>query len=187
MGIALLPWERLPAWLLGPLMTALGVFLLFDAEPYSWRQLEAILFSVAGIGVFVYGLKKLRAIKAPDAEITKNQASDRIPFPENMPGDFYVEEGCCTSCGMPSTVAPELFAYAPDGHCYVCKQPSNAIEDQQMIDAFEVQDIGCIRYKGKNRVIQVKLITSGEGDQCDALNQVLQALNAKVKADRWGK
>lgn len=90
-------------------------------------------------------------------------ANGRVPFAENVLGDFYVEDGCCTSCGMPSTVAPGLFSYALDGHCYVSKQPSSAIEIRQMIEAFEVQDIGCIRYKGKNRVIQIKLVASGEG------------------------
>lgn len=42
------------------------------------------------------------------------------------------------------------------------KQPLNAIEVRKMIEAFEVQDIGRIRYKGTNRVIQIKLIASGE-------------------------
>lgn len=111
-------------------------------------------------------------------------ANGRVPFAENVLGDFYVEDGCCTSCGMPSTVAPGLFSYALDGHCYVSKQPSSAIEIRQMIEAFEVQDIGCIRYKGKNRVIQIKLVASGEGDQCDGLDQDLKALNEEVKLDR---
>ena len=103
----------------------------------------------------------------------------------NVHGDFYVEDGCCTSCDMPSTVAPELFSYAPDGHCYVSKQPSSAVEVRQMIKAFEVQDIGCIRYKGKNRLIQIKLVASGEGDQCDRLDQDLKVLINEVKRDRW--
>lgn len=119
--------------------------------------------------------------------LAEHEGAERVPFAENVRGDFYVEDGCCTSCGMPSTVAPELFSYAPDGHCFVSKQPSNAIEARKMIEAFEVQDIGCIRYKGTNRVIQIKLIASGEGDQCDGLQQDLKALNEEVKADRWGQ
>lgn len=112
--------------------------------------------------------------------------SERIPFPLNVPGDFYVEDGCCTSCGMPASEAPELFACAPDGHCYVRKQPSSAKEMWQMIGAFTVQDIGCIRYKGKNRVVQIRLIGAGEGDQCDDLPRDLNSLNDEVKADRSG-
>lgn len=55
-----------------------------------------------------------------------------------------------------------------------------------MIQAFEVQDIGCIRYKGANRVIKIKLIAIGEGDQCDQLEPDLQALNQEVQTDRLG-
>lgn len=118
--------------------------------------------------------------------LNRKDRPGRIPFTENVSGDFYVEDGCCTSCGMPSTVAPELFSYAESGHCYVRKQPSDATELRKMIDAFEVQDIGCIRYKGTNRVIQIQLIVSGEGDQCDALDHDLKVLNDDVKADRRG-
>lgn len=66
MGLAFLPWEKLPAWLLGALMIAFGVFLLFHTEPYSLRQLEAGSFVVIGIGVFFYGVKKLRAKPVTD-------------------------------------------------------------------------------------------------------------------------
>ncbi|MDN2709853.1 hypothetical protein O0880_10550 [Janthinobacterium sp. SUN118] len=55
-----------------------------------------------------------------------------------------------------------------------------------MIQAFEVQDIGCIRYKGSNRVIKIKLVALGEGDQCDQLDPDLQALDQEIKADRCG-
>lgn len=55
-----------------------------------------------------------------------------------------------------------------------------------MIQAIEVQDIGCIRYKGANRVIKIKLIALGEGDQCDQLDRDLQALNQEVQTDRCG-
>lgn len=55
-----------------------------------------------------------------------------------------------------------------------------------MMQAFEVQDIGCIRYKGSNRVIKIKLIAMGEGDQCDQLEGDLQALNQEVRTDRCG-
>lgn len=122
--------------------------------------------------------------KAPKS--FENGGAGRVAFAENVVGDFYVEDGCCTSCGMPSTVAPELFSYAADGHCFVSKQPTNAIEVRKMIIAFEVQDIGCIRYRGTERAIQLKLIASGEGDQCDRLDHDLQTLNEEVKADRRG-
>jgi hypothetical protein len=68
----------------------------------------------------------------------------------------------------------------------VSQQPTNAIEVRNMIEAFEVQDIGCIRYKGKNRVVQIKLVALGEGDQCDELDQELKNLNEEVKAADGG-
>ena len=112
--------------------------------------------------------------------------AERIPFPENAPGDFYVEDGCCLSCSMPTTEAPDLFAYAAVGHCFVRRQPSSAKEMHQMIQAFAVQDVACIRYKGKNRVVQIRLIGTGEGDQCDHLPADLKSLNDEFKADRHG-
>ena len=55
-----------------------------------------------------------------------------------------------------------------------------------MIGAFTVQDVGCIRDKGTNRVVQIRLIGTGEGDQCDHLPSDLDTLNDEVKADRSG-
>jgi hypothetical protein len=110
----------------------------------------------------------------------------RKPYPKNVSGDFYVEDGCCTSCGMPFTVAENLFSQESDGHCYVSKQPSDAQEMHQMIQALVVQDMGCIRYKGSNRVIQIKLVASGEGAQCDHLHPDLLNLSKEVEADRSG-
>ncbi|WP_348009467.1 hypothetical protein [Roseateles sp.] len=77
-----------------------------------------------------------------------------------------------------------MFAYTADGHCYVSKQPSNAAEMHRMIQAFEVQDVGCIRYKGSNRVVQIKLVACGEAEQCDQLDGDLVALSKEVAADR---
>jgi drug/metabolite transporter (DMT)-like permease len=59
MGLAFLPWERLPSWLLGPLVAAVGVFLILNAEPFSWRQLEAVAFIVIGVAMAIRGVKKL--------------------------------------------------------------------------------------------------------------------------------
>lgn len=48
-------------------MAALGVFLVRHAEPFTWIQLEAVLFIVIGIGMFIHGVKKLRAEPVDDA------------------------------------------------------------------------------------------------------------------------
>jgi hypothetical protein len=66
----------------------------------------------------------------------------------NIPSDFYVEDGCCTSCDGPRQEAPDLFAYDANGHCYVCKQPETANEHLRMANAMTVQELGCTRYKG---------------------------------------
>ena len=74
------------------------------------------------------------------------------PHRKNVKGDFYVEDGCCTACDLPSEEAPELFKYE-DMHCYICKQPSTDIEVVKILNAMEIQDLDCIQYKGKNKEI----------------------------------
>ena len=90
---------------------------------------------------------------------------------ENVPGDFYVEDGCCLTCAVPFTVAPDLFAWTKKGNeqCIVCKQPSTPEELDRMLLAFEVADMGCIRYKGIQRTVQMRLVEAREGKQCDDL------------------
>jgi|GEM_PF-4975524 len=60
MGLAFLPWERLPSWILGPLLVALNIYLILDAKPCSWRQVESGLFIMVGIAMTVHGVYKLR-------------------------------------------------------------------------------------------------------------------------------
>lgn len=82
------------------------------------------------------------------------------------------------------TEAPDLFEYAPDGHCYVAKQPHSASEIDRMVRAFEVQDLQCIRYKGADRVIQIRLVEAGEGNQCDDLPPDLADRNSVLESAR---
>ena len=72
-----------------------------------------------------------------------------IAHSENAPGDFYVEDGCCLTCAVPFTVAPDLFAWTKEGceQCIVCKQPRTPGEMDRMLLALKVADVGCIRYK----------------------------------------
>lgn len=77
------------------------------------------------------------------------------PHPKNVPGDFYVEDGCCVSCDLPKSVAPEHFEYE-NGHCYVCRQPRTELEILKLIGALEAQDLNCIRYQGTdNKTIEI--------------------------------
>ena len=77
----------------------------------------------------------------------------RIPHKKNIAGDFYVEYGCCTACDLPQGEAPEHFKYDENNHCYICKQPKNSEELNNIFSAMEVQEFDCIRYKGNEKAI----------------------------------
>jgi hypothetical protein len=104
----------------------------------------------------------------------------------NAPGDFYVKEGCCLTCAVPHTVAPDLFAWSDGRHtqCVVCKQPSTPEEFDRMVEAFQVSDLDCIRYKGSDRVIRLRLDQVGAGNQCDVLPHSQQE-PAKSQQTAW--
>jgi len=60
MILAFLPWKRLPAWLFGLLVIAIGVLILINAD--SGVQAEAGgLIATIGVIVFIHELKKLRS------------------------------------------------------------------------------------------------------------------------------
>ena len=92
---------------------------------------------------------------------------------ENVKGDFYVEDGCCTMCGAPNVEAPELFGGFDENskmtneHCFVKKQPESIQELEKMMNAMAVQELICIRYCGKDRKIKEKIRSIGEHNQID--------------------
>ncbi len=67
--------------------------------------------------------------------------------PRNVPGDFYVEKDCCTLCGVPWHIAPELFGYDDQGW-WVKRQPANVGDHAKMLRVIEVQELGCVRHRG---------------------------------------
>jgi endonuclease/exonuclease/phosphatase (EEP) superfamily protein YafD len=91
--------------------------------------------------------------------------------PENAPGGFYVEDGCCTMCGVPQIFAPDLFSAIDDKseHCFVLKQPETEEQLGRMVDVIKCADLKCIRYSGSNSAIQTRLRKAGEADVCDNL------------------
>src|SRR6476620_6047603 len=93
--------------------------------------------------------------------------------PANVPGDFYVEDGCCTMCDVPRSEAPDLFASWPNAespeHCYVKRQPQNAANFERMFEVIRCAELQCIHYRGTNRQFQMRLIEIGEGLACDNL------------------
>jgi hypothetical protein len=85
----------------------------------------------------------------------------------NVLGPYYVEDGCCTSCGVPHSIAPTLFSEVVEDHCYVRRQPNTAAEIDSMLRVIATQELGCIRYGGSDPDILRRLVEGGEGDQCD--------------------
>jgi hypothetical protein len=82
------------------------------------------------------------------------------PEPTSAPGDFYVENECCISCGVPQAVAPDLVGWTDDSemsHCRWKKQPSTYGELQQAFAIFDGQEVGCHRYAGIDPEIQQRV------------------------------
>lgn len=92
--------------------------------------------------------------------------------PGNVPGDWYVEDGCCLLCSVPRVVAPNHFEWArgPDGeinHCYVSRQPCNAVETRTMVEAAWGSETECIRYRGRDSSVLRLLRERGAASAID--------------------
>ena len=93
-------------------------------------------------------------------------------YPKNVPGDFYVEEGCCVTCAVPMAEAPEFFEM-DDEQCYVVRQPASMQEADYLLNAIGTQEVGCIRYAGEDKSIIVRMVDNGDGDSCDSPSVLL--------------
>ena len=93
------------------------------------------------------------------------------PYPKNVPGPFYVEDGCCITCGIPTEEAPEVFAWDDEAkwgsHCFVHCQPQTAEALKKVLSAIKHAEVDCIRYRGNDHAIRMQLIEQGSGEQCD--------------------
>lgn len=89
-------------------------------------------------------------------------------YPKNVPGDFYVEDGCCLSCGVPDE-APELISYDDENshHCYFSKQPENESQLNKAIKILWAQELVCMRYAGEDKNILRRLAEADRADICD--------------------
>jgi hypothetical protein len=74
---------------------------------------------------------------------------------ESQRGDFYLQDVCCTSCGVPQSIAPELVGWVDDksGPCYWIRQPETADELDRAINVLHTQELGCHRYSGTDPAI----------------------------------
>ena len=82
--------------------------------------------------------------------------------PQSAPGDFYVVNDVCISCGAPEAVAPDLIGWADVGeaepsHCIWKKQPETPTELEQAIAAFDASCCESYRYAGKQPAIIARL------------------------------
>ena len=90
------------------------------------------------------------------------------PYPKNVEGDFYVEDGCCITCMTPEFYAPNLMGFDEEvAHCFVTKQPTTENEVYQLIKATWAAEVGCIRYGGQNSQILRRLAEAGVPESCD--------------------
>src|ERR1051326_5562422 len=95
-------------------------------------------------------------------------SDDLTPHPRNVPGPFYILNGCCTACMVMHSVTTHLLGYDDeDHHCYVKCQPDTTTEVFQAIQAAAFSDLGCLRYRGADAEIQTRLVEIGAGDICD--------------------
>jgi hypothetical protein len=130
------------------------------------------------------GFAFLSAAKGAQVESTKRF----IPEPTSVPGDFYVEYNCCTSCGVPQAVAPDLIGWVetPINHCYWKKQPETPGELERALKIFDGQELGCHRYSGHDPEIQHRV----GYDQCDyplpMRTRTLVRLSS-VHSEHWGE
>jgi hypothetical protein len=98
--------------------------------------------------------------------------SKPIAHPLNAPGDFYVENSMCITCGAPEREAPDLMSHVDDDgtnyhHCYFKRQPRTPEEIEQAIRAVRVGCCGAVRYGGHDPQIIKRLRFLGSADDCD--------------------
>src|SRR5438093_12768321 len=87
--------------------------------------------------------------------------------PKNASGPFYVLNGCCTACGVPTSIAPELFEFDSSDHCYVRRQPTSDSEVEKALRVLRAQELECVRYRGTDAGILRRLGEAGDAGHCD--------------------
>ena len=93
--------------------------------------------------------------------------TENRPHPKNVPGPFYVVDGCCTACDVPFSEAPELFAYDDQNHCFVKRQPRTADELNRTFSAVWAAELQCIRYRGTDPDALRRFAEMGLPELCD--------------------
>ena len=87
-------------------------------------------------------------------------------------GDFYVQDTCCMSCGVPQSIGPDLVGWTNENltQCYWIKQPETADELDRAIEIVHTQELGCHRYSGNDPAILQRL----PAEDCDQIRPGLK-------------
>src|SRR5262245_25601752 len=109
------------------------------------------------------------------------------PQPANVPGDYFVEDGCFLTCEVPFLYAPNHFGWSLDErgqpqHCYVKRQPATPEEHARLFEAICHAETSCLMYRGRDRAIQERLVEAGEGAICVGLPEDPQSRSTDVLA-----
>ena len=99
---------------------------------------------------------RTRALKKRERALQRTTTSSEI----------YVDSQCCTSCGVPWSVAPDLFEER-DNACVVRQQPRTVPELRRALKVFVAQDLGCVRYRGTDPRVVALLTKVGCRTHCD--------------------
>lgn len=135
---------------------------IVQPPPWSLVTLFTVEFVTLGVMVFVNrwrrrrvygGLQRPADVVRPqplsdvevEALIGRVDPTPNAAHPLNIEGPFYVEHGCCLSCGVPQAFAPDLFGEDDLHHCYVRRQPQTPDELKRMARVLWAQELGCIR------------------------------------------
>lgn len=97
---------------------------------------------------------------------------------ESALGDFYVQDTCCLSCGVPQAIAADLVGWTNENHsqCYWIKQPETQDELERAIKIIHAQELGCHRYAGNDPAIVRRL----PAEECDYLRPDLRMGSAPL-------
>lgn len=96
-------------------------------------------------------------------------SDQREAHPKNVPGPFYVENGCCLTCLAPHNQAPSLMGFDDaSSHCFVKRQPETDEELYRAVRAVFSAELECLRYRGSDPNVQLRLIEIGRADSCDS-------------------
>lgn len=95
---------------------------------------------------------------------------------------FYVVPECCLQCGIPETIAPDLFEWG-ERSCLVKRQPGTDQEIDQMLEAVSCSEVDCIRYAGSDPAVLRRLGEAALADYADdpAVKRFTPVVRDRVK------